>query len=168
MNNELNHLENYEEFSGLVHEKGSSPVTLTTDQFLEQLKIENPKNMFTKAKFVIGEFKLDNPVIREKGYPTTIDVLNFSINNASEFVEKYKNLYGEPFYCGRAYVQTPTKSDFGKRLKKLNIDSYDGYIHVPSNIMSQSLDLCMLGAEIQKAILEGYGITDLSIGYYSD
>ena len=43
MNNELNHLENYEEFSGLVHEKGSSPVALTTNQFLEQLKIENPR-----------------------------------------------------------------------------------------------------------------------------
>ena len=81
---------------------------------------------------------------------------------ASSFVDEYKSLYGEPFYCGSAYVQTQKKSDFGKQLKKLKLgfDSYDGYIHVPLRIMYKSLDLSMLGAEIQKAILEGYGITE--------
>ena len=152
MNNELNHLENYEEFSGLVHEKGSSPVALTTNQFLEKLKVENPDGIFS------GTIEMT----------TTTELINASMSLASLFVDEYKELYGEPFYCGRAYVQTPTKSDFGKQLKKLKIDSYDGYIHIPLRIMYQSLDLCMLGAEIQKAILEGYGITDLSIGYYSD
>ena len=162
MNDELNQLENYEEFSGLVNEKGSSPVTLTTDQFLEKLKIENPKWIFTRAEHSFGA------PIRVNGYPTFSDVVKFSMEYASKYVDEYKRLYGEPFYCGRAYVQTPTKSDFGKQLKKLKIDSYDGYIHIPLRIMYQSLDLSMLGAEIQKAILEGYGITDLSIGYYSD
>jgi len=158
MNNELNQLENYEEFSGLVNEKGSSTVTLTTDQFLEKLKIENPASIFTRE------------TIRAKGYPTISDVINFSMWNACKFVDDYKDLYGEPFYCGSAYVQTPKKSKIGKSLKKLNLgtDWSDGMWHVPLRIMYQSLDLCMLGAEIQKAILEGYGITDLSIGYYSD
>ena len=102
--------------------------------------------------------------------PTTSDIIDVSMSVASSFVDEYKRLYGEPFYCGSAYVQTPKKSDFGKQLKKLKLgfDSYDGYIHIPLRIMYQSLDLSMLGAEIQKTILEGYGITDLSIGSYSD
>jgi len=67
------------------------------------------------------------------------------------------------------YVETPKKSDLGKYLKKLNLGSDWGNMwHLPLTIYYQSLDLSMLGAKIQKAILEGYGITDLSIGYYSD
>jgi len=164
MNDELNQLENYEEFSGLVNEKGSSPVTLTTDQFLEKLKIENPKWIFTRAEHSFGA------PIRVNGYPTFSDVVKFSMEYASKYVDEYKDLYGEPFYCGRAYVQTPKKSKLGKYLKKIDrgSDWSDGMWHLPLSISSQSLDLCMLGAEIQKAILEGYGITDLSIGYYSD
>jgi len=159
MSNELNHLENYEEFSGLVHEKGSSPVTLTTDQFLAELKAENKDGEFTGYKGT----QWDGDT-----YPTEHKV-SLSELTAKHYVDKYKDLYGEPFYCGNAYVQTPKKSELGKYLKKLNLGSDWGNMwHLPLSIYSQSLDLCMLGAEIQKAILEGYGITDLSIGYYSD
>ena len=91
MNNELNHLENYEEFSGLVHEKGSSPVKLTTNQFLEKLKIENPEWIFTQAEHSLGA------PIRTNGYPTFSDVVQFSMSKASKYVEVYKDLYGRNY-----------------------------------------------------------------------
>ena len=159
MNNELNHLENYEEFSGLVHEKGSSAVTLTTDQFLAKLKAENKDGEFTGYKGT----QWDGDT-----YPTEHKV-SLSELESQRFVEDYEKIYGEPMYCGSAYVETPKKSDLGKYLKKLNLGSDWGNMwHLPLTIYYQSLDLSMLGAKIQKAILEGYGITDLSIGYYSD
>ena len=163
-NNELNQLENYTELNDYLHTKGNSP-RISVDQFFAVLKDKNPNAMFTRAKFAIGK-----TIIRDKGYPTISDIINFSMSKAKKFVDDYEEIYGEPMYCGSAYVQTPKKSDLGKQLKKLKLgfDSYDGYIHVPLRIMYQSLDLSMLGAKIQKAILEGYGITDLSIGYYSD
>ena len=152
-NNELNQLENYTELSDYLNTKGSSP-RISVDQFFAVLEDKNPNGMFSDT---------------QKMY-STLDLINFSMSKAKKFVDDYEKIYGEPMYCGSAYVQTPKKSDFGKQLKKLKLgfDSYDGYIHVPLRIMYQSLDLSMLGAKIQKAILEGYGITDLSIGYYSD
>ena len=143
-NNELNQLENYTELNDYLNTKGSSP-RISVDQFFAVLEDKNPNGMFSDT---------------QKMY-STLDLINFSMSKAKKFVDDYEEIYGEPMYCGSAYVQTPKKSDFGKQLKKLKLgfDSYDGYIHVP---------LSMLGAKIQKAILEGYGITDLSIDYYSD
>ena len=136
-NNELNQLENYTELSDYLNTKGSSP-RISVDQFFAVLEDKNPNGMFSDT---------------QKMY-STLDLINFSMSKAKKFVDDYEEIYGEPMYCGSAYVQTPKKSDFGKQLKKLKLgfDSYDGYIHVPLRIMYQSLDLSMLGAKIQKAI----------------
>ena len=157
-NNELNQLENYTELSDYLHKKGSSP-RITTDQFFAVLKDRNKNGMFTGYKGT----QWDGDT-----YPTEHKV-SLSELESQRFVEDYEKIYGEPMYCGSAYVETPKKSDLGKYLKKLNLGSDWGNMwHLPLRIYYQSLDLSMLGAKIQKAILEGYGITDLSIGYYSD
>ena len=62
--------------------------------------------MFTRAKFAIGK-----TIIRDKGYPTISDIINFSMSKAKKFVDDYEEIYGEPMYCGSAYVQTPKQSD---------------------------------------------------------
>jgi|19_taG_2_1085344.scaffolds.fasta_scaffold02204_10 hypothetical protein len=153
-NQQLAQEENYTELNQYLHTEGTSSIRISIDQFFAVIKDKDPDGMFS------GTRKMD----------TTLDLINFSMIKAKKFVDDYEEIYGEPMYCGRAYVQTPKKLYFAKELRKLKLgyDYPDGMWHFPNKTHSQSLDLHMLGAKIQKAILEGYGITDLSIGHWVD
>ena len=75
---------------------------------------------------------------------------------------KFKAQYGEPWFCGFAWVNIrPGNSPLANQLKKLGLarKSYEGGVDVwnPGGSFTQSMDVKEAGAEAFAEVLKKYG-----------
>ena len=83
---------------------------------------------------------------------------------AVDAVRAFRDAYGEPMYCGFAWVKIPAKAStkLGKALLDVGFEkSYNGGMTLwdPSKSMSQSMDLKEAGSRAYAQVFEDHGIT---------
>jgi hypothetical protein len=86
-----------------------------------------------------------------------------AFNAAFEAEKAFREKYGEPFYCGFAWVNiTPGNSPMANHLKKIGEarKSYDKGVDVwnPGKSYTQSMDIKEAGASAFAEVMRKYGI----------
>lgn len=96
---------------------------------------------------------------------TSIEIHNLALIEAKKASDKYIAEYGEPFYCGFAWVHIPNgKCKFINDMKKLKDSGYTkhwkkGYeIWNPCKNGTQSMDVKLAGAYAYAKVLTENGI----------
>lgn len=95
---------------------------------------------------------------------TPLEIHNLALDAAKKAATEFMNEYGEPLYCGFAWVKLyiDGRKPFAKQLVKAGAikKGWDnGYIvWDPANINTQSIDIKEAGARAYARIIESFGI----------
>lgn len=100
------------------------------------------------------------------------EIYDRAVKAAKAAVEEYRKKYGEPVYCGFAWVVVPGNKPFGKWLMRNGLGSK----HHPSGVSiwysawsnSQSMDLAEIGADAFANSLRKDAIVDVTTGSRPD
>lgn len=109
---------------------------------------------------------------------SNLEIHNEAVQKAKKAVKEMQeeyiknnpdNKYGEPYYCGYAWVKIrPATTSFARTLKKEGIVdevSWNGGYDIwnPSDYHGQSMDFKEVGADTYAKVLQSYGITAYSM-----